>query len=105
MRVTHVIHCTVNVVCGVILVLFMGKFSRDLECLLTSVRDYHRAIALKDWREIVEEYLKFHFIFEWFGADEGIHAKCEYRAKPSVNGGLWTWNFFRACAKWVCKAQ
>ncbi len=97
MHVKRVIHRMVNVACSVVVVLFTGKFSRDLERLLTSIRDYCRAVALEDWREIGDERLKFHFIFEWFYADEGIHVGREYHAEPSVGG--------RLVAKWVCKAR
>jgi hypothetical protein len=82
----------VDVACSVVVVLFMGKFGHDLECLLSSIGDYCHAIALEDWREIGDKHLKFHFICEWFGGDEGIHVGHENHAGPSVDGGLGTWN-------------
>ncbi len=63
-HVKRAVHCTVNVARGVVVVLFMGKFSRNFEHLLTCVRNYCRAIALKDWWEIGDKCLKFHFNFE-----------------------------------------
>ena len=92
MRVMCVVHCTVNVACGVIVILLTGKFDRNLDHLLTSIWDYPCAVTREDWREIGDERLKFHFIFEWFGADEGVHVGHEYCSRPSIDGGLWTWD-------------
>jgi hypothetical protein len=82
----------------------MGKSSRDLEHPHTSIRDYCRAVALKDWREIGDDRLKIHFIFEWFGADEGIHVGCEYCARPPLMVDCGHGILFRVHAKWVHKA-
>jgi hypothetical protein len=82
----------VDVARSVIVILFMGEFSSDYESLLTCIRNNCCAIALKDWREIRDKRLKFHLIFEWFAANEGIHVGSEHLARPSVDGGLWTWN-------------
>jgi hypothetical protein len=82
----------VDVACGVVVVLFTGKFGRDHECLLTSVGDYCRAVAFEGWRKIGDERIKFNFICEWFGTDEGIHVRRENHAGPSIDGGLGPWS-------------
>ncbi len=73
MRVKHVIHHAVNVACGVIVVLFTGKFGHDFEHLLTCIRHYRCAVDCKDGRKIGGKHFEFHYIFEWFAIKKGIH--------------------------------
>ncbi len=73
MRVKHVVHRTVNVAHGVVVILLTGKFSHDLERLLMCVWDNRCSIARKDGKEIGDKHLEFHFIFEWFAVNKGIH--------------------------------
>jgi hypothetical protein len=73
MRFKRFVHCTVNIACSVVVILFMGKLYHDFEYLLMCIRNYCHAVPFKDEREIGDKHLKFHFIFEWYAANEGIH--------------------------------
>ncbi len=75
LHVKHIVHRTVNVAHGVIVVLFTCKFGCDFERLLMYVWDNHHAVARKDGREIGNERFEFHFIFEWLAVNEGIHVR------------------------------
>jgi hypothetical protein len=69
-----------------------------LERLLMSIRNYCLAVTFKDWREIGDEHLKIHFIFEWFGADEGIHVRvADHPLMVDCGHGI----LFTVHAKWV----
>jgi hypothetical protein len=83
----------------------MGHLNLGSLVQLRPIWDNCCAVAFDDWGEIGDERLKLHFIFEWFGTDEGIHVGLstvpDHPLMLDCGHGI----LFRVHAKWVRKVR